>query len=151
MGSIPFELDERFEVGDRVDVEVTTGKTRQGTVTQVAKAGQEQRRGVWVKMGGKTQNWPVRFVRKLKEETFVTEDGRPGGAGEKVVRKGRVVKKRVNPGFKMEAGKPVRMTPGERRDKQRAAVKGARSRQGASKSIAQKRQRSLNKRKTMGI
>ena len=83
---------------------------------------------------------------------FVAEDGRPGGVGEKVVRKGRVVQKRkVNSGFKMQAGQPVRMSPGEQRNKEKAAVKGARTRKGASKSIAQKRQRSLNKRKTMGI
>ncbi len=82
---------------------------------------------------------------------FVNE-ARPGGEGQKVIRQGRVVKKRqVNTGFKKEAGQRVRMTPGEQRDKQRAAVKGARTRKGASKSIAQKRQRSLNKRKTMGI
>jgi len=133
-------------------VEVTPGKTRTGTVSQVAKASQEKRRGVWVKMGGKTQNWPVRFVRKLKEEIFVTEDGRPGGAGEKVVRKGRVVQKRkIRTGFKMQGGQPIKMSPGEQRDKQRAAVKGARTRKGHSQSIAQKRQRSLNKRKSMGI
>ena len=83
---------------------------------------------------------------------FVNENGRPGGEREKVVRKGRVVRKRkVNTGFKMQAGQPVKMSPGEQRDKQRAAVKGARTRKGASKSIAQKRQRSLNKRKSMGI
>ena len=151
-GSTPFDLDERFQVGDRVAVEIRTGETRTGRVTQVAKASQEKRRGVWVKMGGKTQNWPVRLVRLLDEESFVTEDGRPGGEGEKVVRKGRVVQKRkIRTGFKMQGGQPVKMSPGEQRDKQRAAVKGARTRKGASKSIAQKRQRSLNKRKSMGI
>jgi len=68
------------------------------------------------------------------------------------VRKGRVVRKRkVNTGFKMQAGQPVRMRPGEQREKQRAAVKGARTRKGASKSIARKRERSLNIRKNMGI
>ena len=83
---------------------------------------------------------------------FVAENGRPGGAGEKVVRKGRVVQKRkTNTGFKMQAGQPVRMSPGEQRDKQKAAVKGARVRKGHSTSIARKRERSLNKRKTMGI
>ena len=71
---------------------------------------------------------------------------------ERVVRQGKVVTKRkVNPGFKMQAGKPVRMTPGEQQDKQRQAVKGARTRKGASMAIARKRERSLNKRKTMGI
>lgn len=94
----------------------------------------------------------MRGVSPKGSTPFVSEDGRPGGAGEKVVRKGRVVRKRkVNSGFKMQAGQPVRMSPGEQRDKERAAVKGARTRKGASKSIAQKRQRSLNKRKSMGI
>lgn len=96
------------------------------------------------------------FATSMKETSLLgsipfVNEARPGGEGQKVIRKGRVVKKRVNPGFKMEAGSRVRMTPGEQRNKQRAAVKGARTRKGASKSIAQKRQRSLNKRKTMGI
>lgn len=71
---------------------------------------------------------------------------------ERVVRQGKlVIKRKVNPGFRMQAGKPVRMTPGEQRDKQRQAVKGARTRKGASKAIARKRERSLNKRNTLGM
>jgi len=73
-------------------------------------------------------------------------------AGEVVVRQNRVVRKpKTRTGFKMQAGQPVRMSPGEQRDKERAGVKGARVRKGHSASIAHKRERSLNKRKTMGI
>lgn len=154
-GSIPFELDEGFAVGDRVEVEVDPGKFKKGKVTRVGRLrtrGRSRQEGVWVEMGGKTEHFTIGVVRKLKEEIFVTGDGRPSGASEKVVRKGRVVQKRkIRTGFKMQGGQPVKMSSGEQRDKQRAAVKGARTRKGHSQSIAQKRQRSLNKRKSMGI
>ncbi len=63
-------IGEGFEVGDRVEVKVDNGKFKKGTVTKVGRLrtrGRTRNEGVWVKVGGKTEQWPIGVVRKLKE------------------------------------------------------------------------------------
>lgn len=71
---------------------------------------------------------------------------------ETVIKNGRPVSKLTPPpGHKMQGTKCMNVSATDVNKKQRASVKGAQTRKAASKSIARKRERSLEKRKDLGL